>query len=150
MEKAKSPKVGGLRVGPISSVALATPDNGLINRTGPGGSRPGGGPAGGGGGGGLAEPDKFEEPEASVTLGVRKPEHKWAQSHQAWGNSVGGDPGQGPVSSARHPELVGALKVPWSNPFTGAGSHVNALFRICLHASNDRDLTSHFRYRQIC
>lgn len=104
----------------------------------------------GGGGGGLAEPDKFEEPEASVTLGVRKPEHKWAQSHQAWGNSVGGDPGQGPVSSARHPELVGALKVPWSNPFTGAGSHVNALFRICLHASNDRDLTSHFRYRQIC
>ena len=40
----KGPNVGGLRVGHGSSVAPATPDNSLINRTGPGGGRPGGAP----------------------------------------------------------------------------------------------------------
>lgn len=43
----------------------------------------------------LAVPGRFEEPEASVMLGARKPECKWALSHSAEGNSAGGDPGQG-------------------------------------------------------
>ena len=117
---------------------------------GPGGARQGEGPSEAEHAGRLAEPDRFEEPEASVTLGARKPEHKWAQSHQAQGNSVGEDPGQGPGSSARHPGLGGVLEVPQSNPLTGARSHVNDLSRIWLHASNDTELTPHLSYRQTC
>ena len=85
-----------------------------------------------------------------MTLGARKPAHKRAQSHQAQGNSVGEDPGRGPGSSARRPGLGGVLEVPQSIPPTGARSHVKDLSRIWLHASSDRELTPHFRYRQTC
>lgn len=60
----------------------------------------------------LAEPYRFEGSEASVMLGARKPERKWAQSHQAWDNSLGGDPGQTLAHSQGHPELGKALKFP--------------------------------------
>lgn len=63
---------------------------------------------------------------------------------------MGGDLGQGPACSPGNPEQGGAFKVSQSNPFTGARSHVNDLSGICLHASDDRELTPRLKYRKIC
>lgn len=69
-ERGKDPKSVGSEWGTGPALPPATPDNSLVNRTGPGGGRLSGAPPSPRIGGCLAEPNRFEEPEASVTLGA--------------------------------------------------------------------------------
>lgn len=84
-------------------------------------------------GGAWAASDRLEEPEASVTLGARKPEHQRAQSHEARGSSMGGDPGRGPAQNHRRPMLGGILEPSDSTPSLMPGAiSISCLGSACM------------------